>query len=1328
MTESMEFPRKEAPVLDADTTNLEFQLMDWFVPESDKAAREMQKGMPYMPSDEKPAEYDIYMYGVTADGHSVCAHVEGFCPYFYVKPPPSWWGKMAGKVDALYNTLREGTTVNERTQRTGYIIPRRLLDHLVSVKKLMRKDFWGFTNGKDFPFIKITVKSLALFNILQRYFKTRAAEGFKLYESNIDPFLRFIHERDIRPCGWVRLNASCYDVLEGDDKFARTSYAVRVTYNDVHALDINKIAPLLIASFDLECTSSHGDFPVAKKNYRKLALDLVTAAKASPNKIDTEQAWNWILGAYKGNQETEEGVTIHQVYTKEKVLVKNVAKSLEPILETVTDHINNAAAAKKGKVASDDASDDEENEPRGVADTPTDNEMELNRMLSQYLPKLKGDPIIQIGTTVHIYGSDQIVYRHIGTLNSCDEIQNADVECFDTEEDLIRGWKDMMVRLDPDIITGYNIFGFDMDYLWKRAQELQVDDVLAEGFGRLNQRKTTLLEQKLSSSALGDNILRYIDVDGIVLIDMFKVMQRDHKLDSYKLDNVASVFLGDHKEDLKPKEIFEKYLGNSTDRRDIATYCLQDCALCNRLMHKLKVLENNVGMGNVCSVPLSYLFMRGQGVKIFSLVAKECRTKKYLIPVLRGFFDQFEEADGYEGAIVLDPKEGIYLDDPITVLDYSSLYPSSMIARNLSHDCFVNDSEFSAVEGIDYITVTYDVYEGVGDKKTCVGKKSCTFAQLPNGQKGIIPSILQQLLTQRKNTRKKIEYERFHMTDGSVITGLVKEVDDAHVEVCNVDNGEKVTLDLAKVDTREVAYSPFEQAVLDALQLAYKVTANSLYGQIGSRTSPIYWKDIAACTTATGREMIMTAKTFAEKEYGAEVVYGDTDSVFIKFPVKKVDENGNPLEKKVILQSAIAAGQKMAKEIKRLMPPPQSLEYEKTFYPFIIFSKKRYVGNLYEEDAYKKPKQKSMGIVLKRRDNAPIVKKVYGGIIDILMNKNDLHASVEFLKQQLQDLVDGKVPLEDLIITKTLRAEYKDPTKIAHKVLADRMGARDAGNKPMANDRIPFVYIRPPTGVEVKLQGDRIEHPDYIRETKITPDYRFYITNQLMTPISQLYALCVEQLPEYTYPPEYWEQMEIELMDKELYRDNEKKRKDRLTALRMKEVEALLFAPFTSQLEEVRKKPAARKVTSKQVTTTTLANPLTADITVVDNKKDKRYDCKVVVMDGDQVLDTIEDQIAKKRNSTTKQYCLRRMAEATFKKFHDNKDIKSRGLAFRIEDKTFLRTWKAAINKADEHRAALKAAIDSQDIGAFKALQEEFVFENLINMHDVVPYVIGSSK
>lgn len=221
----------------------------------------------------------------------------------------------------------------------------------------------------------------------------------------------------------------------------------------------------------------------------------------------------------------------------------------------------------------------------------------------------------------------------------------------------------------------------------------------------------------------------------------------------------------------------------------------------------------------------------------------------------------------------------------------------------------------------------------------------------------------------------------------------------------------------------------------------------------------------------------------------------------------------------------------------------------------------RYVGNLYEHDI-DKYKQKSMGIVLKRRDNANIVKKIYGGVIDIVLNRQDVPESVNFLKRSLSDLINGKTPVEDLVITKSLRASYKDPDRIAHQVLAKRMGDRDPGNRPQASDRIPFVYIVKPNAV---LQGERIENPVFVVENALKIDFRFYIEHQIMKPVVQLYAIVLEQLLGYSKPLDHWES-EMRKLRKE-YDGNIAKAKDRVATLREREAQRILFDPVLNDID-----------------------------------------------------------------------------------------------------------------------------------------------------------------
>ena len=706
---------------------------------------------------------------------------------------------------------------------------------------------------------------------------------------------------------------------------------------------------------------------------------------------------------------------------------------------------------------------------------------DINRMP---IPELRTDEVIQIGTTYRRLGEKDCFRKHILTLDTCDDIDGVVVEDFEHEEDLLVAWSNEILEQDPDIITGYNIFGFDFEYLYKRANQEYIankfdrNSALVRRFGGLSRRKNKISEleiKNLSSSALGDNRMATLPMEGRVVIDMLKVVQRDHNLDSYKLDNVAFTFLGDKKDDVKPREIFEFQKKDSFHRAIVAKYCVQDCELVNNLIDKLCVVPNNMGMANVCKVSLEAIFMRGQSIKIQSVLSYECLKQGYLIMTRKV---NENENTTYEGAIVLEPKIGIYTEDPISVMDYASLYPSSMIAENLCHStycgCICHEecegkvcgyTKYNNIPGVDYRDITYDNYKyQENGEKIKDGTKTCRFVQYEQGQHALVPSTLKKLLKARKDTRNKIKTEP----------------------------------------------DEFKRSVLDGLQLAYKVTANSLYGQIGARTSAIYLKEVAASTTATGRRMIMFAKDFVEKYYpGSVVVYGDTDSIFVKFHM--LDENGNKLTGVRALEESIRLGLESGAAISKLLPPPQDLEYEKTFWPWIIFSKKRYAGELYETDP-NKHKFKCMGIVLKRRDNAPIVKTIYGGVMDIIMKEKNTQKALEYLEQSLFDLLNGKFPLEQLIITKTLKGNYKNPDGVAHKYLADKMKKRDPGSAPQVNDRIPYVYIRipkPKRGEKI-LQGQRIEHPDFIREHgKIHPDYRFYLTNQIQKPVMQILELLV---------------------------------------------------------------------------------------------------------------------------------------------------------------------------------------------------------------------------
>ena len=144
------------------------------------------------------------------------------------------------------------------------------------------------------------------------------------------------------------------------------------------------------------------------------------------------------------------------------------------------------------------------------------------------------------------------------------------------------------------------------------------------------------------------------------------------------LDNQNKYQWCENKDDISVQQIFACMKGSSLDRAEVAKYCVQDCALVGRLYDKLDILTNNMAMANVCCVPLSYLFLRGQGVKVLSLVTKQTRKDGYLLPVIKKKIvdddgeEEEGEREGYEGALVLDPEADIHYE-PVAVSDFNSL-------------------------------------------------------------------------------------------------------------------------------------------------------------------------------------------------------------------------------------------------------------------------------------------------------------------------------------------------------------------------------------------------------------------------------------------------------------------------------------------------------------------------------------------------------------------------------------------------------------------------------------------------------------------------------
>jgi DNA polymerase elongation subunit (family B) len=1008
----------------------------------------------------------IQCFGLNEKGETCSIFIRDFKPFFFAKVADHWTQEMA---NTFMYELKSNSAVGPYY--------KTLIESVVLVE---HNKLYGFSGNKTYKFVKLVFKNMSCMNKVkglwysynpdtnQRRCVPLISQNTKLdiYEGNIPPLLRYFHINNISPSGWVFINLA--NARNPTNKVSTCKYEFICDVSDlISQPNKETIVPYKICSFDIEASSSHGDFPVPKKSYKRLSTQLVdiylkqfsvdTKITQARSETMLTKIINTAFGY--GNFDGIDLVYPKIIPTKPELsrsittFLSDHYSELENItndvltLESMFERLNESANADViDEMAENDADADADTDANGDLDVNVNvntgsetsglkykqrqrqagnfrdkpDGMTIVQLLNSVkytrnekidfingimtpsshretvFPELEGDKVTFIGSTFLVNGEREPYLNHCLVLNTCDNIDNATIVSVDTERELLLKWKELILAEKPNIIIGYNIFGFDYEFMFRRSQETYCEreflvlsmntDELCASEDR-NTMALSLGNTKISLAS-GEYDLRYPVISGILQIDLYTYFRKDYNLSSYKLDDVAGNFISDDitkihvdkdsetthlytkniaglrigdyihieitsftsdyykdgekfivkniiksdlsetcepyniiviageefvettnrikwcmaKDDVSPKDIFRLANGNSADRAKVAKYCIQDCNLVHHLMNKVDVMTGYVEMARICSVPISYLVFRGQGIKLTSFVAKKCREKNTLMPDLEKSFDN----EGYEGAIVLPPKCSLYMDKPVACVDYSSLYPSNMISQNYSHDSKVWTKEYNLagelvketgerttkgeyiydnLPGYQYIDTEFDLFrwerksEKAKREKVKIGVKLCRWAQLPDNKRSILPAILEELLKARAATRKQI----------------------------------KTTVD------------PFMKNILDKRQLGYKVTANSLYGQCGSRTSTFYEKDIAASTTATGRTMIIYAKRIIEEVYknrgydtichgpvltNAEYVYGDSVASYTPVYIKYTNPNNseNTIEALTIDQVGVKYG------------------------------------------------------------------------------------------------------------------------------------------------------------------------------------------------------------------------------------------------------------------------------------------------------------------------------------------------------------------------------------------------------------------------------------
>ena len=553
-------------------------------------------------------------------------------------------------------------------------------------------------------------------------------------------------------------------------------------------------------------------------------------------------------------------------------------------------------------------------------------DIEVNSTIPSSMPNAErpGDKVFQISCILCREGDSEDKYEsYLLTLgNPIQSLVGKDVNIlrFKTETQLLEGFTAFIRKHNPNLIAGYNILGFDIPYMIERAKHnMCIYEFDQMGFHKFAHAKEKTIDW--SSSAYKNQNFQFLDAEGRVFVDLLPLVKRDYKFSNYKLKTVAEHFVGQTKDPLSAKGIFKCYkIGTKKEkngkygkkaRKAISVcgkYCVKDTVLVNLLMDKLKIWFGLTEMSKTTNVPIFSLFTQGQQIKVFSQVYKHCIKENIVVEQ-----DVYEvkEDERYVGAHVFPPVPGKY--KMVVPLDFSSLYPSTIIAYNIDYhswipdDCVVPKNRCLEFKWEDHVGCQHDpkvikrmqLTKYIDDEMAIIKKlrekRDRTFDKVTKleikkeikkrmedlkpyraqradinktkpkhpmcakrhyrflkDEKGVIPTILQNLLDARKHTRK------VHMVNcKKEIKRLQSEEEEKDCDNSKLIEEQKTLLE-----------------VLNKRQLSYKVSCNSMYGAMGVRRGMLPFMPGAMCTTYMGRVNIgIVAKTIPEK-YGGELIYG----------------------------------------------------------------------------------------------------------------------------------------------------------------------------------------------------------------------------------------------------------------------------------------------------------------------------------------------------------------------------------------------------------------------------------------------------------------------
>ncbi|KAI9641067.1 DNA polymerase zeta [Ciborinia camelliae] len=618
-----------------------------------------------------------------------------------------------------------------------------------------------------------------------------------------------------------------------------------------------------------------------------------------------------------------------------------------------------------------------------------------------------------------------------------------------SELDLLVRMVEIVREHDPDILTGFEVHGGSWGYLIERART-KYDYDLCDEFSRIKNQSHGRFGK--DNDKWGFNNTSIIRVTGRHMINIWRAMRAELNLLQYTLENVAFHLLHRRIPHYTWADLRTWYTnGSARDLSKVLAHYVSRVQLDLEILEQNELIPRTSEQARLLGVDFFSVFSRGSQFKVESLMFRIAKPEDFIL------ISPSRKQVGGQNALeclplVMEPQSAFY-SSPLLVLDFQSLYPSIMIAYN-------------------YCYSTY-----LGRVVNWRGTNKMGFTEYTREQK-----LLELLKGHINISPNGIMYAKPDIRK-SLLAKMLGEILETRVMVKSG----------MKLDKDDKAL----QRLLNNRQLALKLIANVTYGYTSASFSGrMPCSEIADSIVQTGRETLEKAIALIHsvKRWGAEVVYGDTDSLFVYLKGRSKDE-------------AFDIGNEIAKTVTNMNPRPIKLKFEKVYLPCVLLAKKRYVGFKYESKSQAEPEFDAKGIETVRRDGTPAEQKIEERALKILFRTADLSQVKSYFQEQCEKIMKGSVSIQDFCFAREVKlGTYSDkgPPPPGALISTKKM-LEDTRAEPQYGERVPYVVI---TGAPGARLIDRCVAPEELLNSDHSElDAEYYISKNLIPPLERIFNL-----------------------------------------------------------------------------------------------------------------------------------------------------------------------------------------------------------------------------